>query len=397
MLGENDQATFDRIMSANGYDKRSIKFLMKPVEVNSVNMPLNAKDNANRKYNIKLAKALEYAAKHGMKKEEGKAPTIKVRGDEIDVYETVHEALSFAVDEIFSFNLKENMLNDEYISKNFEKMLYIVQKIEMINTLYQKDKELFSDSQVFSAPSVYDEREKKMEECFGSSKNQLYVKFSNMVKAYMKKNLIDETGSFDLGLTNEDVLLDEAVKDKFVLFRDMAKSKLKKENYNKVAKELELRKIDFEKNRGDVDAELNRVSIAEKTAKTVDAMKMINNVEIKSGDKLFSIQRFGKNGGHISDFALLVQDGKLRELMDDYDQVQTAIEFNNKMVSDYKKQLETETDATKRQALEVSIKNGETSLSHSFERKESIMSSIMDYRSTAKQYYDTFQKELKPR
>lgn len=384
-LDENDTKELDRALEANGYDKKIFKQIFRKVKVNSVGMPLDEDDRWNREVNADIAKHARnfFALTAEEKKQSAKDnAAVKYFGRDLraNLIRPIMESRHIA-------NLNDAMLTEEYIGENFKELYPLAQKIGCMDDIYQKNSACFTKEGLLDCKE-YEEVKLFLDDSFGTKKNRMMKRFKEMIDAYAKKNFVDETGAFDLGLSAEDlVILDGSRKE-----RKLEKAE-KKKRYQKVIDAVNGRNKEFEKKRSDVDAELNRVKIAQHTAQSAEGLKVIDNIQIGNADKIFSIVRFDRNGGHISDFGLLVQDKEMMEYVRRYEGVRQNMENAASRVDELQIKVDEFKTANKDVPPEVlkELENAQTILFQQNEQLIKNRTEIEGYKTRASEFYRTYQ------
>ena len=375
-LSENSQNELNRILDANGYDKKLFKYIFKTVNTSGQNLPLHSEDREARDANELILDSFKSFA--GMKKAERlKAAKEK---DFTSFSYNVGEVIDSVLRSRFVKNFDPAALNEAFIGENFNEIYDLTRKAGFIDMIYEKNKELFEEG-TFCEALNDEEVSKRFFELFGKKNNKILMRLKGMVDAYAAKNFIGEDGTFDIGLTNEDLV---AAKDT---------TKDKKTRYKKVIAERDRRQAEFERNLGAVDAEYNRISIAEKTAESTEALNTIDNIRIGATDKLFSVQRPGRNGGHISDFGLLVQDEGLTSAIKNLNGYNSLIAEDKQKMSDYQAQIDKYTQDNKEvpQKLQFEMERSKSRFLNDSGNISRLKLNIGQYQNKAEQYYNIYQ------
>ncbi len=303
VLNENDTKELNRALEANHYDKKAFMYLFKQVEVNASGMPLGSTEVDKRYENARMAKTARsyFALKPEEKKQSAEENGI-IREFAADLQERIIKPL---IKDRHLVDMNESMLTEKYIGEHFRELYELGQKIACLDTIYRNNREYFTDTGLLSGMEDYDRIKKLLDDNFGSGKNRIMYRFKQLIDAYAGRNFVDGSGSFDIGLSAEDLFFHEDKKTD--------KADMEKRN-EKVREAVKKRDEEFERRRSDVDSELSRNIIAKHTAESARAFDIIYNVNISStGDKLFSVE------GHVSDFALLVQDKSFLKIVGDYE------------------------------------------------------------------------------
>ncbi len=203
VLNENDTRELDRALKANKYDKKAFKHIFNRVEVNASGMPLGSTEVDKRNENALIAEtARKYFALKPEEKKQGAKDNRIIQEFAANLQERIIIPL---VNDIHLVNMNETMLTSEYIGEHFKELYELGQKIACLDTIYRNDKEYFTDNGLLMGIEDYDRIKKIIDDNFGTGNNRMIFRFKQLIDAYARRNFVDESGSFDIGLSAEDL------------------------------------------------------------------------------------------------------------------------------------------------------------------------------------------------
>lgn len=350
-LNEEDRKNLDRRLVANGYDPNLIKIMFKPVNLNGANMPATYTDRYNRQANKELMD-LMYKGMPVFNKE--LTETKKVTGENYDYvgFEWAYKMRTVML-EALATPITSEMLNEDYIAKNFKTLYENAQRFALAKHFYDKHKAYWNSDNV-SNLFLGKKEQIAMHNGFDLEGNSIYARFYDMISAFAKMHMVDENGGFDIGLSNAEI---------------NAKKTDQKANLEKMQSAVNERKALFEKARDIVGAEIRRGRISKQVAKSDQVNSVLNAIQIKGNDKALRVAAKMDFEGDIRDINLLVQDNYMTGLVNDYVEAGIAIEEDKKQVSKYNDLINELTQGSTETQAEIERVKGEGGDTSKLERK----------------------------
>lgn len=315
MLDDNTQKELDRTLLANGYDPKVFRYLLKPVQVNGVNQPIDERNAEIREQNLEIAKNfMAYAA-------QDKQQRVDTRKDGATY--SWHLSMVENVSNVIRFDFQEEMLDEEYIRSNFAALYDMSRQFALVKELYEKEKDFF-ESSATNEFMINAQDRLRLKNLFGVGSNNIATAFFEMIDAYAKMHFVDERGVFDAGLSNEDI--NAEVVDK-------------QGNFEKIRNEHEKRTDKFKEAQRKVGVELRRSRVANKMAEANRINEEARSINITGSDKVFKMVQKEDFSGNLDDANMLIHSWELMGYINKKSKYERDIVANETMIKFAKEKL----------------------------------------------------------
>ncbi len=319
-LDTDAKKNLDRALQANGYDPKLFYYLMQPVKVNGAGMPADPADEFARQENLDLAKAF---------REKASSP------------EAWEGAVMQLMNEVTQFEITEQMLDEEYISKNFSSLYRMTRKFAAAKEIYEKEKALLHSDKVNEWILNPKQFYTSLHNCFEIQKNFLFGKFIALVEAYAKKHLVNEHGVLDCGLSNAEMgapNLDLEQENEKRVIQDLTKEQ-QAANLTKIRQKISNQQTAFALEKEALGIELRREELARQTRRLENANAALHAIDITGQDKIFKLAQKLGFAGNIDDVNILLQTDYIAGLSDQLVDAQNKFAENRILIQRLTKQI----------------------------------------------------------